>query len=536
MPGFIRNKKDEARWSKAKKAAEKSKNKDEKSFSDTDWALVNHIYHQMSKSQDLNSLEQLKSFLEKARKRLSDEPFDPYEEDEGSDLEQYGFHEIDPEQEDEASRWLQENEPKQEEPKVEESEDRPESQAAITDQQELPKSESRFPQPSREDIAGMREYTRPWEQKAREKNALEAQAHVNPVLYHQGKLIESRNAHHADRQKAYEQLQLSPEYKSASTVQRMKMDRQFHKDWLEKNPNHTVNAITSHATAHKHGAAAKDIHAAAKDEQIRHILSGGAQAESPMSMEEAMQHAGGIKEDEGTTGAITQDKAASFAAGNKQFLKQYAENYASKAKKPTSMEDMTSYDDRSSADVTRILGDHPGLKNPAKKAKVDSFFQKYHPLISMSANKVLNKLGIDRASPDVDFGMLHEAGMHGLFQAINDYDHDHPSKASFATHAGNKIRGLMQTALRTQDVVPQEMRSAAKRFSREQYAAPSVKTETPKVEMPKVETPKASIATPEKPKTDAASLISKHPPEVADRFKRISVIRRTPKSSGEGQG
>ena len=54
MPGFIRSKKDESVWAKAKKATAKSKGKDEESFSDTDWALTNHIYHKMKKSSSLN--------------------------------------------------------------------------------------------------------------------------------------------------------------------------------------------------------------------------------------------------------------------------------------------------------------------------------------------------------------------------------------------------------------------------------------------------------------------------------------------------
>ena len=60
--------------------------------------------------------------------------------------------------------------------------------------------------------------------------------------------------------------------------------------------------------------------------------------------------------------------------------------------------------------------------------------------------------------------MLHEAGMHGLVQAINDYDHENPGKASFATHAGNKIRGLQMTAMRNQDQIPVEVRQAQKKF------------------------------------------------------------------------
>jgi hypothetical protein len=254
-----------------------------------------------------------------------------------------------------------------------------------------------------------------------------------------------------------------------------------------------------HGEAHQKGMGAKDVHAAAKDEQIRHVLGGGAQAEMPMSVEEGMQHAGGAKGEEGTVGSMVQDPSSSFAAGNKEFLNQYARDYAKKAKKPADLEEMARYDEGSRGDVSRILGDHPALKDPHKKSKVDAFFEKYHPLIAMSAHKVLNKLGLDHKKGDVDLGMLHEAGMHGLMQSINDYDHDHPSKASFSTHAGNKIRGLMQTALRDKDAIPAELRSGAKKF------VPQSQTVTPA-------------------KSGVADILAKFP-NLADRHKRITTAR-----------
>jgi hypothetical protein len=245
----------------------------------------------------------------------------------------------------------------------------------------------------------------------------------------------------------------------------MEMDSKFNKEFHEKNPEYLSNAAKLHGEAHKKGLAAKDVHAAAKDEQIRHVLGGGAQAEAPVSVEEGMQHVGATRGEDSVQGGMVQDPSSSFAAGNKEFLNQYAKDYAKKAKKPKDLNDMMNYDEESRADVGRVLGDHPALKDPAKKAKVDSFFEKYHPLIAMNAHKVLNKLGLDHKKGDIDLGMLHEAGMHGLMQSINDYSHDHPSQASFATHAGNKIRGLQQTALRDKDVIPAELRQGAKKFN-----------------------------------------------------------------------
>jgi hypothetical protein len=49
MPGFVKNKKDEAKWSKAKEAAGKSTSKDSKSY----WKLSNYIFHKMGKTEAL---------------------------------------------------------------------------------------------------------------------------------------------------------------------------------------------------------------------------------------------------------------------------------------------------------------------------------------------------------------------------------------------------------------------------------------------------------------------------------------------------
>jgi hypothetical protein len=377
----------------------------------------------------------------------------------------------------------------------------------------------------------MRQYTRPWEQRARERTRLSAEAHKNPVLHHEGRLVEARNTAHKSRQDAYSTFQSSPEYANADPITQMELDTKFNKDWHEKNPDYLSNAAKIHGEAHKKGKSARDVHAAAKDEQIRHILSGGASPETSMSTEEAMQHAGGVKGEEGTVGSMTQDRASSFASSNPDFIRQYSKDYekkSKKSKKPKDLSDMMEYDEGSRADIGRVLGDHPALKDPSKKAKVDTFFQKYHPLIAMSAHKVLNKLGLDSKRGDIDLGLLHEAGMHGLFQSINDYDHDHPSKAAFATHAGNKIRGLMQTALRDkeQSDIPHEVRQAQKQYQQQKAAV------APQQQQP--------VAAPPAAPNKLSTLLPKHFPDTADRIKRIGTFQavhatKPPKPEGGEQ-
>lgn len=513
MPGFVKTPKDEAKWSKAKAAAKKSKKKDESSFTDQDWALVNYIYHQMGKSvefakhiSDPSYIDEMMDMLEKARKKLSDE-YDPNEDptEDESDTDE-GFHEIDPDAEgSEGEDWLKENDPQYQEYAPDEDEDQ--HQAAIADNDEdeetaaIPAAEnvpqkrtSRFEQPSREDLMAMRAYTRPWEQRAREAQALKADPSKNPELARHGNIVEARNTAHADRNAAYREFTNSANYKNADPVTQMEMDDQFEHNWKQQNPEHLKNALTAHHEAHEKGKGARDIHAASKDAQIRNILAGGGHGGEGYSLEEGMQHAGGSKGEEGTQATVVQDPASSFAMGNQDFINQYAKDYANKGKKVSNIDDMHNYDEGSKRDINRILGE-----GPTKDPKFEKFFSHYHPLIGMNAHKTLHRLGIDPKHPDVDMSMLHEAGMHGLIQAMNDYEHDNPGKASFATHAANKIRGLQMTAMKNQDAIPTELRQAQKKFA----------SQKPKVDVHKV---LSGIGHPEA--TNAA-----------DRFKRLEPAR-----------
>jgi hypothetical protein len=502
-------------------------------------------------------IDAIEAILLKARRRLSDE----VEEDpEDVSPEEAGMREFDPETEgDDADKWLADNDPEkkeeddndeyseyapdededahQQEPEfldepaeeVEESGDEPASEVETPgteggaggeaegdpveepgqeEPQEVPVSEGRFPQPSKEELAEMRQYTRPWEQRAREKTRLEAEPSKNPVLAHEGKLVEARNMSHKDHQDAYAKMQSSPEYQNADPITQMEMDSKFDSDWHKQNPDYLANAAKAHTQAHIEGLKGMGEGAKAKKEAIQHVRMGGAQSDEPMSAEAAMQHAGGAKGEEGTTGSMVQDPAAKFARENQGFLSEEGGKhegraagregfYAKKAKEYAGQhKDIPEYQ---KGDIHKILGDHPALKDPKNKAKIDAFFQKYHPMIGMNAHKVLNTLGLDKGSQDM--GMLHEAGMHGLFQALNDYEHENPAKASFATHAGNKMRGLMQTALRDQQSNP--LQSEAKKYNLKQ-------------------------------------LVGKHPPEVADRMKRVNTFKqvqapKVPKPTGGGE-
>lgn len=519
----------------------------------------------MSTKLDLlaDRLKRVKEELEKApRQKLSDE-YDPNEAAFGPDQDDElgeGFQEFDPDDEQsDGDKWLKENDPENDQggkydeydnDEDEESHQRDieedlgddntspkmdspgaaEASGAKAQSASAPSAEikaegspstevtgkkSRFRQPSREELTALRAYTRPWEQRARETAALKADPSKNPELARHGNIIEARNQSHGDRKEAYRAFTSSDEYKNADPVAQMEMDDNFEKDWSSKNPEHLKTALNAHSEAHQKGKGAKDIHAAAKDAQIRNIITGGGHGGEGYSLEEGMQHAGGVKGEEGTQATVKQDPASSFAMGNQDFIRQYADSYDKKAKKVGNIDDMHHYDEGSKRDITRILGE-----GPQKDPRFEQFFSHYHPLIGMNAHKTLARLGMDPKHPDVDMSMLHEAGMHGLIQAMNDYDHDNTAKASFATHAANKIRGLQMTAMKNQDAIPTEVRQAQKKFASQGPA----------------------------PKVDLHSMISQtqHPkaPDMTDRLKRVGAqrqaqaavkIRKAPGSSGGQQ-
>jgi hypothetical protein len=511
-------------------------------------ALDKAIKEMIESSDDQNSFKELQSFLEKARRRMSDEVNDA--DDEDNELGE-GYREFDPDEESsDADSWLQENDPAFKENKNEETNEEPKeydeygpdedeeshqqhpdeiepvAEAGSTSSQpkegtqEAPDQEEvssggRFTQPSREDIAEMRQYTRPWESRARDTQRLTAEASKNPVLHHQGRVVEARQEAHGDRQAAYDKFQQSPEYANADPVSQMEMDAKFNEDWHKQNPEHLKNAVKLYERAHLHGLRGQSEHAGSKAEDIAHVRTGGAQSPDSVSVEAGMQHAGGAKGEEGTVGSTTQDPASAFANANQKFLQEKGGELEARAgkRKDTFQGIASGYakkvgeiPDYDRADIHRALGDHPALKDPQKKARVDKFFEHHHPLIGMAAKRVLDKLGLDRNRGDIDMGSLHEAGMHGLMQAINDYDHDNPGKASFATHASNKIRGLMQTSLRDQQKISPELKTGAKKYN-------------------------------------LKSMIGAHGPEVGDRLSRINTSRqvnqpktpKAPKSEGGGE-
>lgn len=538
-----------------------------------------------------NTLETIKEFLEKARRRLSDESADYSDMDDSDE----GFSEdgdySDEDETDDAAKWLEQHsrgsareEVPEEDGHEEDSDSEVEKPEIIGDMDDEadseavsqpPKNASKPPvkrdpqpevakkpvaavkptirraaaagappamppeassreeddmQPSREELAALREYTRPWEMRQRDRAKLVADARVNPGLHHEGRLVEARNAAHGNRHAAQQALHASPEYQKASKFNKMKMDNDFAKKWNAENPQHLSSALVSHHEAHKKGEQGHQLYNQTKDEKIRHIASGGVQP-GAMSLEEGMQHAGGTREDEDSapTG-IQQDKAAQFAGQNKDYLDQFMADYNKKGKRFDNAIDVDEWENEQRPDTATVLGSGPAFKDSAKKQQYNQFMARYHPLIEKAKRHVLAKLGLTQkaASGQIDERTLHEAGIYALHQAINDYDHDHHSQAKFTTHLNRKMHGLMQAALKGEagNDVPEVMRAGAKKFDQQNRASNAAPVKHTNAEgVTTTIAPKPAPVAPTPPQKSAAQLLQGHHPDRTDRLQRVVTAR-----------
>jgi hypothetical protein len=570
MPNFVRTDKDEAEWSKAKSAAAESKGKSEGEFTDQDWTLANHIYHQIKKAVDIavdlddseslaKTVTMLKEVNEKLIKQNDDE--DPNELGEG-------YREFNPDDEEsDAGSWLQENDPNYNEGEEDESndgendgeaqdvgysdvgnndEDGGEATDDVVDEAKIPRSEgdiaqrspqsqeqekkvSRFKQPTENELRELRAHTIPAEQRLRDKIKVKADPVQNPVLHQQGLRIEARELAHKDRKSAYLQLLNSPEYKGADPSAQMDMDDQFEKDWHDKNPEHIHNAVAAHGEAHQKGEDAQKVFHAAKGAAMEHMVQGGASPEESVSTEAALQHIGGAKGEEGTVGNITQDPSASFANKNPEFIKDLAAKQKAKGAQPTQdADELIQNYNPNRASISDIFG-----PEAAKNPKLDKFIEHHYPLINMNAGKAMRTLGLDPRSSEMRDSLV-EPGLLGLMNAINSYDHGHPKKKSFANWTGTTMHGLMLSHLKNQDPV-KHGRAAQKQYEKAQ-SAPAQPAQAAQPQPAEAAT--APVAKPPVViRRQAKDAIASHPAgkDMSERHARIQSQKAAiaPKKSGE---
>jgi len=405
MPAFIRTPQDEARWEKAKQAANKTRSE---SDGNKYWGLVNHIYHQMSKAelpktgaeaaiQRVNLIRNLvktnpelfllnQGLLDKVvdvliKARGDDEE----EEDQGYDLQDYSSDEglnnedlegmsviDDPyqDEDDEAGKWLREQEMSEAVPKTPETEKEdeeatpeiseklksrssysdwkphgnytPEQKAQIEEHvkngysereaerladahkgpktfQEALSHTVRPSQPSSKMLDEMKELAGHWLDRADRHAKINANPEKNPQKFASGKMLQAHEENTKDYNKAYNEFLNSDELKNMKGLERHKAVQAFKQNWKQQNPEYEQNLLSGVGEAQKHYGEASQARAQSLDEAMRHIITGG-QQEGAMSTQEAAQHVGGTKGDEGYSSTIIKDPSASFAQQNPQLI------------------------------------------------------------------------------------------------------------------------------------------------------------------------------------------------------------------------
>jgi hypothetical protein len=158
-----------------------------------------------------------------------------------------------------------------------------------------------------------------WLEEADKKEKLSADPEVNPMKAAAGKMAQAHETQHADYSKAYNEFLNSDSVKGLKGKDRHQAIQKWKGEWKASNPEHEAGhqavSETQQAFKENKGAAKQSL-----QDKIAHITSGGQSMPTEMSANEAMQHLGGGKSEEGYQGQIVSDPSASFAARNPKLL------------------------------------------------------------------------------------------------------------------------------------------------------------------------------------------------------------------------
>lgn len=104
------------------------------------------------------------------------------------------------------------------------------------------------------------------------------------------------------------------------------------------------------------------------------------------------------------------------------------------------------------------------MANEGTKKHLNDFIAEHAPLINLHHNKLKNAGQIPQG---IEADDLHMAGVHGLMDALHRYESKTAGReASFATYAGQRIRGKMLDHISSQSYVPRIFREEVKRVKK----------------------------------------------------------------------
>lgn len=174
-------------------------------------------------------------------------------------------------------------------------------------------------QPSGKMLSEMKELAGHWLDRADRHGKMNANPEKNPQKFAAGKMLQAHEEHSKDFNSAYNEFLNSDELKGKKGLDRHKAVQTWKSNWNSRNPDYhgNVGAVSDSQKHYKEAGAARKKNV---DESLQHILTGGYNADA-MGAQEAAQHLGGGKNDEGSYAATTiKDPSASFAERNKGFV------------------------------------------------------------------------------------------------------------------------------------------------------------------------------------------------------------------------
>lgn len=394
------------------------------------------------------------------------------------------------------------------------------------------KSKLDVSEPSPKMLEEMKSIAKNWLSDARKNTEYDPKK--NPILNASGKALQAHEDVHRDFSEAYNNFLNSEELKSMSRKERRQAIKDFKSKYHEENPDHRSRA----ASAADAGAAYSENSAARKQQLmdgLSAILTAGqvnvtdqpqgyseqvAGAGGTMTSQAAAQMVGGEKGEGGYQANIKKDPAMLFAEQNPEVVKQLKEKLKGKLD-PSQSQRMSAIDSirsQSKKDIhaaTKVNLANEQSSGRKIKTLDDKGLQHINDHLIEYApliNIISSKLG--RNLPDhIDDGDLLTAGMHGLIDAFHTYDASRG--ASFKGHAGRRIEGKMR------DYISAGGPNAVDKYFYDQVRK-KMGTNNPTVSQPADSTPEA-IATPQAAPPPV--------PQQTTTAKPKTIIRKKPEGS-----
>jgi hypothetical protein len=175
--------------------------------------------------------------------------------------------------------------------------------------------------PSDKMMGHLKGMAKEWLEAARSHDLANADEMKNPMKHASGQMEQAHKEVTADYHKAYGEFLSSDQIKNLSPRDRHRAIQEWKGKWKQENPDYEEGLDNVSRTQAKFADAAKNIEQKNKETE-EHIARGGVSEVPEMTDQEAMQHLGGGKNEEGlTTGSIIQDPTAAFAAKNPKYIK-----------------------------------------------------------------------------------------------------------------------------------------------------------------------------------------------------------------------